>query len=98
MPKMASSGKLSDVSDKVLRSIIRTNPPLSSTEVGFKVEFLRLLLWVALKDFVSCPNSLFGCYKNYAKKLKDRILISTSNFAHHKREPFSDHMETGYKK
>ncbi|GFS39949.1 hypothetical protein NPIL_34701 [Nephila pilipes] len=82
-------GRPSDVNNEMLRSIIRTNPTLISTDVGFRLgihqttalDCIKMLGFVS-KLSVLVPHGFSG------KKLMDRISICSSSLARHKREPF----------
>ncbi|GFV80890.1 acetylcholinesterase-1 [Trichonephila clavipes] len=93
------SGIQSEVSEKVLRSMMRTNPTLTSTEVGLElgIHHTTALNYVKVLDFMP-KTSDWVPLELSEKKLKDRISISYSNLACHKREPCLDHLVTGDEK
>ncbi|GFX22498.1 hypothetical protein TNCV_2784351 [Trichonephila clavipes] len=80
-------------------SELQTNPPLTSTEVGFKlgIHQTTALYYIKKLGFMS-KLSVWVQYELNEKNLLDRMLICSSNLARPKREPFLDHLVTGDEK
>lgn len=90
------SGRPSDVNDEVIRSMIRTNPTLTSVDVAFKLGIHQTTALDHIKrlGFVS-KLSVWVPHELSEKNLMDRISVCSSNLARHKREPFLDRLVTG---
>ncbi|GFT68610.1 HTH_48 domain-containing protein [Trichonephila clavipes] len=78
---------------------MRTNPSLTSTEVGFKLGIRQTttLDYIRRLGFVS-KFSVYVPHELSEENLMDRNSIYSSNRARHKREPFLDHLMTGDEK
>ncbi|GFU07835.1 transposable element Tcb2 transposase [Trichonephila clavipes] len=96
--KNSISERPSDVSDKVLCSMIKTNPTLTSSKVAFKLVIHQTALDYAKRlSFVPKP-SVWEPHELSAKNLMNKISVCSSNLARHKRNPFLEHLVTGDEK
>ncbi|GFT25955.1 hypothetical protein TNCV_2807931 [Trichonephila clavipes] len=83
----------------VLRNMIRINPTLASTEVGFKlgIHQTTALDYIKRFGFVS-EFSVWMRHKLSEKINRQYFLICSSHLACHEREPFLSHLVTGCEK